>query len=74
MKLRDRWNQLVRPVYPAGSYDVVCKRWWSPKDRKAARLAAKLVAHESPNLDAQAREAAINLAIYGTPWPGKKTR
>jgi hypothetical protein len=61
------WSQLVRPVYPAGTYEVIPKKWWSPKDRRASKLAAKVVAHMAPNLDQEAREAAFNLAVYGVP-------
>jgi hypothetical protein len=34
--------------YEGGGMIVTAKRWWSPKDRRAARLAAAVLAHEAP--------------------------
>jgi hypothetical protein len=58
------WRR-VRGIYSAGGYEVTTKHWWSPRDRKAARLAAKIVEYEAPKIDAEVQRRITNLMIYG---------
>lgn len=43
--MRGKLRQLFRPVYGA-RFEVRPKRWWSPRERKTARTAAKLLDYE----------------------------
>jgi hypothetical protein len=36
----------LRGRYEGGGMVVTAKHWWSPKERKAARLAAKVIAYQ----------------------------
>lgn len=48
----------------SGRHFVVARRWWHPKDRRAARLAAKVLSHMEPRLEREARAMALR-AVYG---------
>lgn len=41
---------------------VTAKHWWSPKERKAARLAAKVLEYERDNI----RKASVDAMLHGT--------
>jgi hypothetical protein len=49
-----------------GHYVVTAKRWWSPKERKSARIAARLISLQEEKVALMTRRAALNLALYGT--------
>lgn len=57
----------------SGRYEVVARRWWSRKDRKATRMAAKLLSHMEPQLAAEElrlQRVALSLATDGALWIG----
>lgn len=62
---RPRFN--LRGVYPteAGMFTVKAKRWWSPKDRKTARLAAKVTSMYEHEVMAEASKRISRLMFYG---------
>jgi len=55
----------LRGRYEGGGYIVTAKHWWSPRARKSARLAALLMEHEAPRIDAAVRERIKNYLLYG---------
>lgn len=57
----------IRGIYGAGRYEVVAKHWWSRQDRKTARLAARLLEHQAPAIDAEVRRRITDSMLYG--WP-----
>lgn len=58
------WRR-IRGVYAAGGYDVTVKHWWSRRERRSARLAAKVIEHEAPAIDAEVRRWITNRMLYG---------
>jgi hypothetical protein len=59
----------LRARYEGGGYTVTAKHWWSPKERKSARLAARLMEHQAPEIktrmDAELRERMRRFYLYG---------
>jgi uncharacterized protein Yka (UPF0111/DUF47 family) len=55
----------LRGRYGGGPYVVTSRRWWSRKDREAARIAAKVLEHEGDRIRAGVREKLRRALIYG---------
>lgn len=66
--MSDRFSSLwrrARGIYEAGGYEVTARHWWSLNERRSARLAAKVLAHEAPKIDAEVRKRTRDAMLYG---------
>lgn len=61
MTLRQHWDSLVRPVYGGPYFEVKPKRWWSPRARRSARIAAAVANAQAPDTT----KILSDMAIYG---------
>lgn len=57
----------LRGRYEGGGMVVTAKHWWSPKERKAARLAAQVLAYKAVEIRKATSTAISNAMIYGDP-------
>jgi hypothetical protein len=55
----------LRGRYGAGDYVVTAKHWWSPRERRSARLAAKVLAYESSKIRGEVRDRMMRGILYG---------
>jgi hypothetical protein len=56
-----------RGRYEGGGMVVTAKHWWSPKERKAARLAARVLEYKSEHIRKATSGALANALLYGEP-------
>jgi hypothetical protein len=56
----------LRGRYEGGGMVVTVKHWWSPRERRSARLAAKVLAHEEPRIRAEVQRRITHLMLYGS--------
>ncbi len=54
-----------RGEYEGGGMVVTAKHWWSPKERKSARLAAKVLEDKAPEFQAKMQERWRRAVLYG---------
>lgn len=57
-------KSIFKPSY-GDTYQVSPTRWWSRKDRKSARLSAKVLGYDSPVLHEEAMRVFRNEMLYG---------
>ena len=56
-----RWRRLTKPVYGGPYFEVRPKRWWSPRARRSARMAAAVANHQATDTS----KIISDMAIYG---------
>lgn len=57
-------GQLFKPVY-GEHFEVRPKHWWSPRQRKAAKIAARVMDYYADRTFAEAKRHPLNEAPYG---------
>lgn len=49
----------------SGKIEVVARRWWHPADRRATRLAARMLSHLEPQIEADTARLVAQEVMYG---------
>jgi hypothetical protein len=57
-------RRILRPVY-GERFEVRPKHWWNPRERKTARLAAKLADHHAASVSKEASRLMVDAAVFG---------
>lgn len=57
-------RRIFRPVY-GERFEVRPEHWWNPRERKAARLAAKLADHHAASVSKEASRLMVDAALFG---------
>jgi hypothetical protein len=63
-----RWWWFARGRYDAGVYYVDAVHWWSPEERKAARIAAVILKLKAEEIEREMRAEMSRLLIFGTSY------